>query len=249
MRCKNILYIQQRIRSSSRGREALGRRDPGDWIAAPCKKRRARNDDGFTLLEILIALFIFTIISLILTSALHNAISTQSEVEKKSAELTRIQMALLLMSRDIEQTINRPVTNLTNGLDGFIGTPQSLTFTHAGLNNPFGLLQRSTLQRVSYQWKNESIWRMTSPVLDQAAATAIDQRKILSGVTAFKLEYIDGLGHFQPNWPPLATAPQQKIPPLPNAVRVSMTLKKWGTISQLYIIVGQPIEQTITPAS
>jgi type II secretion system protein J len=65
---------------------------------------------GFTLLEILIALFIFTIVSMILVSALHNVLNNQAATEKKAHQLAKLQIAMLLMSRDIEQTIrtNKP---------------------------------------------------------------------------------------------------------------------------------------------
>src|SRR6185312_5679581 len=106
-----------------------------------------RHDYGFTLLEIIIALFIFSIVSIIIVSALHNVLNTQAATEKKAARLAELQIALLLLSRDIEQTVNRPIVNASGMLEGFIGSSHTITFTHAGFVNPFGQLQRSTLQR------------------------------------------------------------------------------------------------------
>ena len=50
---------------------------------------------GFTLIEILIALFVFTIISMIMVSALHNIFNYQAETEKQAARLNELQLALL----------------------------------------------------------------------------------------------------------------------------------------------------------
>ena len=192
--------------------------------------------NGFTLLEILIALFIFTIVSLIMVSALHNSMTNQSETEKKSARLNELQIALILVSRDIEQVINRPIMNSKNVLENaFIGTPNTITFTRAGLANPFGQLSRATLQRVRYSLKKNNFIRDTWDGLDQVADVLPHSRILLTTVTALQFEYLDAKGNFQKSWPP----PEQSHVNLPRAVRVTLTLENWGTLTQLYLIPGQ----------
>jgi general secretion pathway protein J len=195
-----------------------------------------RNKRGFTLLEILIALFVFTIVSIIMVSALHNISNTQSATEKQSARLDQLQLAMLILSRDIEQTINRPILNSQGAQDGpLIGTKNSITFTHAGLANPLGQLHRSTLQRARYSLKNDTLVRETWDVLDQTPDSQIHARNLLNAVSELHFEYLDDKGKFQTEWP---TVGQSQIP-LPRAVRVSLTIKKWGKLSQLYLISGQ----------
>lgn len=203
-----------------------------------------KKKSGFTLLEIIIALFIFSIVSMILVSALHNVLNIQSGTEKKAARLAKLQIALLLMSHDIEQTIHRPIINAAGAQQGFVGSPDTILFTHAGLTNPFGQIQRATLQRTRYQFNNKkTLTRTTWPVLDQTHDTSSDTRELLDDVTDLHFEYLDSKGKFQTLWPPLDQ--QQAI--LPRAVRVSLTLKNWGNITQLYIIMGQPLEKPNTP--
>src|SRR5262249_3778215 len=105
-----------------------------------------KNTKGFTLLEILIALFIFTILSMMLASALHNVINIQARTENNAERLRKLQMGLLVFSRDIEQAVNRKVVN-SSGKDEspFTGSRLSVAFTHAGLANPDGALLRSGL--------------------------------------------------------------------------------------------------------
>lgn len=200
----------------------------------------AVRERGFTLLEIIIALFVFSIVSMIVVSALHNVLNTQSATEKKAERLANLQIALLLMSRDFEQVINRPITNASGTLEGFIGTPDSVTFTHAGLVNPFGMLQRSTLQRTQYALNDKVLNRLTWQVLDQAGEIKPDSKSILNSVNKLQFEYLDNKGRFQKIWPPL----DQPKAVAPLAVRVSITLENWGKITQLYIIAGQPIEKS-----
>src|SRR5580658_1720911 len=108
---------------------------------------------GFTLLEVLIALFVFSILSLVLTGALRSVINTQSGTEKNAQRLRTMQLALLVLSRDIEQTVGRPVFGSTGQEEAaFFGDAKSFTFTHAGFANPASTVLRSTLQRTSYSF-------------------------------------------------------------------------------------------------
>jgi general secretion pathway protein J len=191
------------------------------------------NKAGFTLLEILIALFIFSIVSMIMVTALHTVFNSQSITAKHAAALTKLQIAFLLMSHDFEQTVNRPVTNAKGIVDPpFIGTHDTVTFTHGGVANPLGMMQRSTLQRTAYSLNNDRLIRSIWPVLDQTQKTLPSHRVLLRSTTELRFDYLDNQGKFQNNWPPA----DQKQSAFPRAVRVIITLKNWGTLSQLYII-------------
>lgn len=191
---------------------------------------------GFTLLEILIALFIFTILSMILMTALHNVIGISSTTERHAEQLRHTQVALLVMKRDIGQALDRPITNTIGKQEAaFIGTPRSIVLTHTGLANPSGLL-RSVLQRTGYQWHDQALWRVTWPVLDQAPETTSHERRLLD-VESVRFEFLDKNGRFQSGWPVPG-----KQDPLPLAVRVTMVIKDWGNLSQLYIIPAKSIK-------
>lgn len=202
---------------------------------------------GFTLLEIMIALFIFTIIAMIMTSALHTILSSQTVTEKSATRLANLQIALLLMSRDIQQVIDRPVLDNTGKPDAaFLGTPNSMTFTHAGLSNPLGQVQRATLQRTRYRLENTVLIRDTWPILDQTTLSAAEARPLLTPISEIVFSYLDERGTFQSFWPPIAAA-NQNIHHLPKAVSVSLVLPNWGNITQLFLIPGQSLLQDAKP--
>lgn len=54
------------------------------FVARHTPRHDNRKQLGFTLLEIIIALFVFSIVSMIVVGALHNVLTTQSVTEKKS---------------------------------------------------------------------------------------------------------------------------------------------------------------------
>lgn len=195
-----------------------------------------RPSRGFTLIEILIALFIFTIVSMVLITALHSVISAQAGTEKNAERLRQLQMVLLKMSRDIEQTVNRPALN-ANGREeaAFIGLPQRFVFTHAGYANPISEVAHSSLERSEYAFAGHSLSLVTWTALDQAPTSPVHTRQLLPNVTAAHFQYLDNTGHFRDAWP---TAGQNEQP-LPRAVRVSLTISGWGTIRQLYVISAQ----------
>lgn len=188
---------------------------------------------GFTLLELLIALFIFTLVSVIMVSALHSVLGTQSRTEIQSERFAALQRALVMMTSDIQQAINRPIMNAKGFIDPtMIGSPTRVAFTHAGFANPAGQLERTTLQRVSYFWDHDNLIRESWPVLDQSPKTISSQRVILDTATALQFSYLDHQGVFQNNWPP----PSQADAKLPAAIRIEITLKNWGTLNQLTLL-------------
>jgi general secretion pathway protein J len=193
---------------------------------------------GFTLLEILIALFIFAILALLLSSALHNVIGIQSRTEQNADRLHDTQIALLMMSRDITQAINRPVFTAGGGQEAaFVGKPTSFTFTHAGVSNANGKVLRSTLQRVRYFIDGTTLWRYTWAALDQAPQSAPLKRALLTNIESASFEYLDSKKVFRHEWP--AQDGTREL--LPRAVRINFVIKGWGKLSQLYVIPAEPV--------
>lgn len=193
---------------------------------------------GFTLLEILIALFIFTILSTLLIGALHSVIGALSGTEKHAERLRNLQLVLLVLSRDIEQTVDRPVMSASGQLDkAFIGTRHDFIFTHLGNADPTGTMARSALQRTQYVFNEGKIWRKTWPVLDQAPQTKANLRPLLADLISVHFQYLDNENHFHHQWPPEGS----KLT-LPQAVKITLRLTDWGSLSQLYVIPAKSNE-------
>ncbi len=192
---------------------------------------------GFTLLEILIALFIFTILSLLLSGALRSVINAQETTEKNAARLHHLQVALLLLSRDVEQAVNRPIINSAGKREpAFTGTPTEMVLTHLGLANPAGFYVRSSMQRVRYLWKENEWNRVTWPALDQAPTTRAVVRPILQNVRSVRLQYLAKNGRFYEHWP---LPDEEANQPLPQAVRLQFIFSNGEQISALYVISAQ----------
>ena len=200
--------------------------------------KRIAKGYGFTLLEILVALVIFTILSMMLIGALHNVIMIHSRTESHAEMLRELQRGLLVMSRDIEQVVNRPVLSEYGTEEGpFVGSPQSFMFTHTGFANPTGAAQQSVLQRAGYEASDQKIMRVTYSALDQAPKSTVHKRVVLANAADVRFEYLDKDGRFHTNWPVKELRDQL----LPRAVRVYLTIPNWGKMSQLYVIPSQSV--------
>lgn len=197
------------------------------------KRMKCPSQAGFTLLEILIALFVFTILSTMLVGALHNVISIHARTESHAERLHELQKGLLVLSLDVEQAVSRSIID-DHGKEqpAFIGHPQNFIFTHAGVANPSAVARMSTLARSGYSIKGNQLVRETWSALDQAPNTKSFKRVILNNISEARFEYLDKDGRFLPDWP----KPDKKDQILPRAVRFIFEVPGWGKMSQIYVI-------------
>jgi len=143
-------------------------------------------------------------------------------------------MTMLMISRDLEQIIDRPIINSLQSPEiSLIGSENKITFTHGGLVNPQGKILRSTLQRTQYSLSKENIIRTTWNVLDQTENSKSQERQLMGSVQELHFSYLDKDGNFSSTWP----APNNTSP-LPKAIRITITIEKWGKLTQLYITSG-----------
>jgi general secretion pathway protein J len=191
---------------------------------------------GFTLFEILIAVFILGIISVIMLRGLQTVISSKEHLERNSARLAAVDLTMSLLASDIGNLVNRPVVDADNithpalilNDDGF----QTLELTRGGVGNPLAEL-RSTQQRVEYQLKDGALIRLTWPVLDRVKASEPSSRVLLTDVSDLQWQFLGPNNNFSPAWPSSYT-------PLPKAIKVSFTIAKWGTVSRLFLAPNIP---------
>ncbi len=212
-----------------------GSRIPGGrrWLDTP---RAVQH--GFTLLELLIAISIFAIIATFVYSGLKVVLDTEQQTRLYSNRMTRLQLGLNLIQRDIIQAVNRPIRDqngdtqpalASGGFSGFL-----LELTRQGYANPMKL-HRSNLQRVGYQLEEETLYRVTWPVLDRAQDTEPNRFKLFDQINTLEITYYDKELNKQDRWPPeISGVDADKPPNLPVAIEINMELKDWGNIRRIF---------------
>lgn len=194
---------------------------------------------GFTLLELLIAISIFALLSLTAYSGLDSAIQQKRVGEAQAVKLRRIQIGLLYMERDLQQAVNRPSrSGLT--MDAAFEykplEPASLRLTRTGRSNPLGR-PRGHLQRVAYMLKEGDLYRLTWPQLDSLSGEEPSQALLLSEVESWQLRFMDSQQQWQEAWPQ-RDPNGQVLEPIPVVVEMTLSLKGWGEIRRLIKMVG-----------
>ena len=108
---------------------------------------------GFTLVEVLVAMAITALISVMAYTGLSSALSGAESMRAAATRAHEINQALSMLSRDLRQVVNRPVVDelgqLSPALSGGELAPDSLVLTRAGWHNSTGA-PRSALQRVRW---------------------------------------------------------------------------------------------------
>jgi general secretion pathway protein J len=197
---------------------------------------------GFTLLELLVAMAIFSVMSVMAYSGLRSMIDTREHVEKEALQLAELQTAFTFLGRDIQQALARTVRDENGDLLSAMAWDDvfepHIEFTKTGYHNPTGR-PRSNLQRVKYQLADGELRRYIWGVLDRAPESEPFSRLILSGVESFTTEFLDAMGQWHTKWPvnPLGgdISPQHREK-LAKAVRISLDVKGWGRIQRLFFL-------------
>ncbi len=203
---------------------------------------RYRLMHGFTLLELLIALAIFGLLSVMSYSGLTSVLDQHARTDAAADRLVELQKIYLLMQRDFEQIVARPVRSEYGDQLAAVEGSEVLQFTRGGWRNPLQQ-PRSSLQRVGYAFEDESLVRYTWQVLDRAQDTLPQRLPLTDALTSMSIRYLSATDNWQTSWPPNdtgqvgvisgdASAPQ--LLKLPRAIEITLEHEQLGKLVWLF---------------
>lgn len=157
---------------------------------------------GFTLVELLIALAIFAVLSVLTASALHHSLFAYDKIKQHQRQLQKLNLTEQLLRNDVAQLQARPVIDINGKKLAALDQPHATTLdlTTASRANPQALFERSSLQRVRYQLKNHDLLRITWPTLDGFSDKTEQIEVLLNQVNALKFTFIDNKGRSYTEW-------------------------------------------------
>jgi len=199
-----------------------------------CSQQRHR---GFTLLEIMIAMAIFSLIGLASAQVLFS-ILTSDEVSQESAkELTAMQRSYQIIQRDVMQMAPRatridgeePKDNFILTGEGILeGDGFAIAFNRLGWRNPAQMFPRGTTQAVGYRLLDNKLQRLHSLYPDQEGDVEPKVVDLLTDVEQLKFEYF-GNKKWQKTWDKTD---------LPQGIAFIVTTKKYGEIRWQFLVPG-----------
>ena len=198
---------------------------------------------GFTLLEVLVAVVVFGIIS-VLAYGGYNQLIQQSDIVERSASRTRvIQSTVQRMTEDFAMLEPRPIREpIGESLEpalraGGTRVETLADLTRSGWTNPAGL-SRSTLQRVTYRLLDNKLERAYWTALDRTLSTEPTSAVMLDKVRAVSFRFMDQNQTWHDQWPPLGYSGADAARLRPIAVEITLELEDWGKIVRLVDVAG-----------
>lgn len=162
------------------------------------------NNNGFTLIEILVALFIFAIIGTFAAMSLDSIIVSHAALKKVDQELSGLQMAMVLLRNDTRQIIDRPIQTAEGVREpGLIGSGgDEIEFTRTGVYDPLDTIQQSNMQRVAYTVQNQNFVRLTWDTLDRPPNDTPEVKILIPHVQSISWKFIARNNKVSSSWPP-----------------------------------------------
>lgn len=189
---------------------------------------------GFTLVEMMVALLIFGMLTAGGVALLSFSVASQDYTDRQLETLGSIRRAGSLMTTDLAQATPRP----WRAGDGrqqpaFIGrspgdTPL-MVLVRAGWDNP-DQLPRPSLQRVEYRLQDKRLLRVGYAAVDGGNPAAVTT--LIDEVDELSLRYRDKDGLWRANW-------QESDPlSLPTAVELTVSSPRFGPVRQVFQVGG-----------
>ncbi|UCC56333.1 MAG: type II secretion system minor pseudopilin GspJ [Gammaproteobacteria bacterium] len=223
-------------RIARRGMQHRGKALPRQQLNRHKRAGCLPNSAGFTLLELLVALSIFSIVAVLAYGGLDNVLEQRVRTEESAERLAAMQRTYLIIQRDIEQLVPRTIRDEFGDNSAALTGSSEFQLTRGGWQNP---LQnpRSTLQRVGYVLEDRKLVRHSWLVLDRAQDSEPRQQVLVQDIVNVRVRYLDPENNWQEQWP---TSEQlsgdidlQAMDP-PRAVEMLIEHEHYGEIRWLF---------------
>lgn len=223
-----------------------------------------RKSIGFTLIEVLVSIAIFSLIGIGCYNILFGMVNARSSINQKTEKLKIFSRAIHIINDDLTQLSSRKIVDENDEVLPpliFSKSENSLEFSRHGIRNP-RMEKRSEVSRVVYQLVNKDdldiknindkqylesdksvtddnqyyLVRKTWPVLDRVSDIEdLPVKVIFDDVTEFNVNFYNDKSKWIDQWP------QKKGDDfLPHAIKIKIVTSSYGTIEKIISISNPP---------
>ncbi|MDO6687534.1 MULTISPECIES: type II secretion system minor pseudopilin GspJ [unclassified Agarivorans] len=189
---------------------------------------------GFTLLEMLVAIVIFALLTMAAYQVLQGVMRSDEISQKHGERLREVQRAMFLMQRDFTQLAPRSARDETEEQRPLIMSEKYLLESDdmgiemmvLGWRNPQSVIRRSQLQRVAYLVKDEKLIKRFYAHPDAVVGYEPREMVILNDVEELSFRF-----HGSSGWSDQVSDSNQ----LPRAIEVKLTHKDFGELRRVFL--------------
>jgi general secretion pathway protein J len=193
----------------------------------PLSNAALSKQQGFTLLEIVIALAIFSVMSMMAYAGLAAILDARASTVPRAQQLAQLQTTLYLLNEDLSQVIKRPIRDqLGSSEPAFsIGRGNEILVFTRTVPSWLANSSETNLLRVSYSLEKEALYRRVWTIPDRTQQTEYRRRKLLvtQGVT------IKGFSAKTKTW-------GEVVGEIPQALDISFKLDGLGSVHRTFLI-------------
>jgi len=202
---------------------------------------------GFTLIEVVIAMFIAAIMFAIGYRTLNQAMVERGYLKTAQDRVTEIQRGMRVVAQDFAQIAARAARDTQGSGElqpALVATARDntlVTFTRTGWSNPAGI-QRPAEERVRYRFVDGSLVRDHWLAVDPALNSEPRERVLLTRVKSVEIRFLDPMSrNWRKDWP-VQTA-TGAVGPLniddlyltrPLAIELTVVFEDWGRIQRVF---------------
>ena len=159
--------------------------------------------NGFTLLEVLIALLAAALISIMSFDFLSNTVFLKERIDKSIVNDSKHSKAIHLMRLDMMQAVPFKLKdqNFNNLNNVFIGSNEERILTFVALSGADTAIYNSKLRRIIYRYKNNDLIRTTT--LANNENIVLSDEVLLSDIENLEIYFGDGLDDLADIYPGL----------------------------------------------
>lgn len=180
---------------------------------------------GYTLIEVMVALFIFAIASVLMGQGLIQSLGYRTIIKEQTQSLIDLQRAMTLVQHDLIQATLKPVWRLGRSQGSFVTREGGLQWVRRGYLNPAWSKRQDSFLEVRHEVEADQWVRVVG------GGDKPNQRQVLlNQVKALRWTFYDENGRSYPLWPPVQSLQNE----LPRAVTLELELS-----------TGERFEQTL----
>jgi len=200
----------------------------------------AGEQQGFTLIEMLVALMIFAMLAAAGVLLLGNSVSAQAQIKLRLDDMAAVQRAGGALAADLGQAVPRISRTETGTLAPAFWSHREgeatpiLQFVRGGWDN-LGDLPRPSLEKVEYWMRQGRLERRTYAQVDGAAGE--EPAALLDNVDDVTLRFRDAHGEWRDEWTP--TQPDL----MPRAVEIMVTRRGEPPVTLRFLVGPGPAEK------